>query len=108
MLVAALGVPTDVGRDEWLAFAALLPLVVADRLRAAVEEACAPDTRATVSVGAVAHRGGGMTPDELIALADRAAYRAKSSGRNAVAVPPPAAPVGEAERFLLDALDGTL
>jgi PleD family two-component response regulator len=77
-------------------------------MRAIVEEACASDLRVTISVGAVAHRGEGMMPDELIALADRAAYRAKFSGRNAVAVPPPADPVGEAQRLLLDALDGTL
>ena len=82
-------------------------LVVAERMRAFVEEACASDLGVTISVGAVVHRGGGMTPDELIALADRAAYRAKLSGRNAVEVPPPADPVGEAERLLLDALDGT-
>lgn len=100
------------GGDE---FCVLLPetdlegaLVVAERMRAAVEQACASDLRVTISVGAVAHRGDGTTADELIALADRAAYRAKFSGRNAVAVPPPADPVGEAERLLLDALDGTL
>lgn len=83
------------GGDE---FCVLLPetelegaLVVAERLRAFVEEAGAADLRLTISVGAVAHRGGGMTPDELIAVADRAAHRAKVSGRNAVAVPPAAA-----------------
>jgi PleD family two-component response regulator len=77
-------------------------------MRATVEEACASDLRVTILVGAAAHRGGGMTPDELIALANRAACRAKSGGRNAVAVSPPGDPVAEAERLLLDALDGML
>lgn len=74
-------------------------------MRADVEETTR-DTNVpvTVSVGVVAHRGPGATPDELIALADRAAYRAKWSGRNAVAVPPPADPVDEAERLLADAV----
>jgi len=36
-------------------------------------------------------------------LADRAAYRAKFSGRNSVAVPPEGNPVDEAERVLYDA-----
>jgi diguanylate cyclase (GGDEF)-like protein len=95
------------GGDE---FCVLLPeteldgaLVVAERIRSLVEEnAVAP--RITVSVGVASHLGGEATPEELIALADRAAYRAKFSGRNAVAVPPSGDPVHEAERVLLDAL----
>jgi diguanylate cyclase (GGDEF)-like protein len=95
------------GGDE---FCVLLPetelegaLVVAERVRSLVEESeVAP--RVTVSVGVATHRGGETTPDELLALADRAAYRAKFSGRNSVAVPPVGDPVHEAERVLLDAL----
>jgi diguanylate cyclase (GGDEF)-like protein len=95
------------GGDE---FCVLLPetelegaLVVAERIRSLVEESkVAP--RVTVSVGVAAHRGGTATPEELLALADRAAYRAKFSGRNTVAVPPSGDPVHEAERVLLDAL----
>jgi diguanylate cyclase (GGDEF)-like protein len=95
------------GGDE---FCVLLPetelegaLVVAERIRSLVEESrVAP--RVTVSVGVAARRGGTATPEELIELADRAAYRAKFSGRNTVAVPPSGDPVHEAERVLLDAL----
>ena len=96
------------GGDE---FCVLLPetelegaLVVADRIRTRVEQGTA-EPRITVSVGVAAHRGGGITPEALIALADRAAYRAKFSGRNTVAVPPSGDPVHEAERALLDALE---
>jgi diguanylate cyclase (GGDEF)-like protein len=97
------------GGDE---FCVLLPetelqgaLVVAERIRALVEET-ARDPEVTVSVGVATNRGGRTTPDELLALADRAAYRAKFSGRNTVAVPPESDPVSEAERVLLDTLDG--
>jgi hypothetical protein len=59
-----------------------------------------------VSIGVATQVGGEGTPDELVALADRAAYRAKFSGRNSVAVPPEGDPVHEPERVLLDALEG--
>jgi diguanylate cyclase (GGDEF)-like protein len=95
------------GGDE---FCVLLPetelegaLVVAERIRTLVERN-AIEPRITVSVGVAAHQGGEATPDELVALADRAAYRAKFSGRNTVAVPPAGDPVHEAERVLLDTL----
>ena len=64
---------------------------VGERVRNAVRDL---DLRAlgvpgvSVSVGVATHKGGGTTPEELVALADRSAYRAKFSGRNSVAVPP--------------------
>ena len=68
-------------------------LVVAERMRALVEETTRDaDVRVTVSIGAVAHRGAGVTAETLIAVADRAAYQAKASGRNAIAAAPPPAP----------------
>ena len=61
-------------------------LVVAERMRALVEETTRDaDVRVTVSIGAVAHRGSGVAAETLIAVADRAAYQAKASGRNAIA-----------------------
>ena len=80
-------------------------LVVAERIRSLAEQSTATPP-ITVSVGVAAYRGGDIAPDELIALADRAAYRAKFSGRNTVAVPPSGDPVHEAERVLLDAIGG--
>jgi diguanylate cyclase (GGDEF)-like protein len=97
------------GGDE---FCVLLPetdlegaLVVAGRIRTFVEQAAEP--RMTVSVGVAAQQGSAAKADELIALADRAAYRAKFSGRNSVAVPPDGDPVDEAEQVLRNALEET-
>ena len=96
------------GGDE---FCVVLPetdlegaLVVAERIRSSVET-LGSDPKVTVSVGVASHVAGETTPEALIALADRAAYRAKFSGRNAVAVPPEGDPVDEAERLLHDTVD---
>jgi diguanylate cyclase (GGDEF)-like protein len=96
------------GGDE---FSVLLPetdldgaLVVAERVRAVVEESArSGDVPVTVSIGAVSHRGAGVGAERLLALADQAAYEAKASGRNAIAAAPPIDPVAQAERILADA-----
>ena len=94
------------GGDE---FCVLLPhtaadgaLIVAERIRTGVEKEGA-EWGATVSIGAVTVVNAGVTADELVTLADRAAYRAKFSGRNAVATAPGGDPVVEAERVLAQA-----
>ena len=56
----------------------------------------------TVSVGVASVPAGG-SPEELITMADRAAYRAKFSGRNTVSTAPEGDPVVEAERVLAEA-----
>jgi diguanylate cyclase (GGDEF)-like protein len=99
-------VPARFGGDE---FCVLLPetaldgaIVVAERIRADVEA----DGGVTVSIGVAAHSGDGIGADDLLALADRAAYRAKFSGRNTVAIAPLGDPVHEAERLLREAAPG--
>ncbi len=93
------------GGDE---FCVLLPhtsvdgaQIVAERIRAQVERA-GTELGLTVSVGVASVPAGG-SPEELITLADRAAYRAKFSGRNTVATAPEGDPVVEAEQLLAEA-----
>jgi len=95
------------GGDE---FCVLLPetgedgaLTVAERVRATVErmgEAHKMQLTVSVGVASVAGLGTEPTASDLLSLADRAAYRAKFSGRNAVATAPVGDPVVEAERLL--------
>ena len=60
----------------------------AERLRAAIADAPIGDTAITISVG-WAHWAGD-TPDDLLARADRALYKAKDAGRNTIHPPAPA------------------
>jgi diguanylate cyclase (GGDEF)-like protein len=104
-------VPARWGGDE---FCLLLPetthvgaLAVAERIRAGVERAGGEDgTGLTVSIGVASIPWRGVAPEELLSRADAAAYLAKFSGRNAVALPPDGDPVGEAERALAEAVEG--
>jgi len=92
--------PTDLfGRIGGEEFAAILPgappgaaVAAADRVRAAfaaviVTEGEA-DVRATVSVGVTVIDGDNIGLDRVIAIADRALYRAKHNGRNRVEMEP--------------------
>ena len=60
--------------------------LVAERIRAQVAAQELGAGKLTVSVGVAEYPDGGETPEELIATADAAMYKAKSGGRNQVVV----------------------
>ena len=60
--------------------------LVAERIRARVAEQDLGEGKLTLSIGVAEYPDGGDTPEELIATADAAMYKAKGSGRNQVVV----------------------
>jgi diguanylate cyclase (GGDEF)-like protein len=60
--------------------------LVAERIRARVAEQDLGEGKLTLSIGVAEYPDGGDTPEELIATADAAMYRAKSAGRDQVVV----------------------
>jgi diguanylate cyclase (GGDEF)-like protein len=60
--------------------------IVAERIRARVAEQDLGEGKLSLSIGVAEYPDGGETPEELIATADAAMYRAKSAGRNQVVV----------------------
>jgi diguanylate cyclase (GGDEF)-like protein len=60
--------------------------LVAERIRARVAEQDLGEGFLTLSIGVAEYPDGGDTPEELIATADGAMYKAKSGGRNRVVV----------------------
>jgi diguanylate cyclase (GGDEF)-like protein len=99
------------GGDEFCVLLPETPLEgavrVAERIREDVERSGErAGLQLTVSIGVAVVPEGGATSEELIALADAAAYRAKSAGRNSVAtVSPDDGPVAQAEQALADAVE---
>src|SRR6266576_1028817 len=63
--------------------------MVAERIRARVAEQDMAEGTLTLSIGVAEYPDGGETPEELIATADAAMYKAKGSGRNQVVVAAP-------------------
>ncbi|MBI5103902.1 MAG: GGDEF domain-containing protein [Solirubrobacterales bacterium] len=86
-------------------FVALVPdvdelraVALAEALRSAVAGHTIDDLRVTVSVGVAARAGTSFDWDAAYADADRALYRAKSGGRNRVAIAPDAGAAASAAR----------
>jgi len=61
-------------------------VLVAERIRARVAAEDLGEGNLTLSIGLAEYPDGGDTPEELIASADAAMYKAKSAGRNQVVV----------------------
>ena len=61
-------------------------MLVAERIRARVAEQDLGQGTLTLSIGVAEYPDGGDTPEELIATADAAMYKAKNAGRNQVMV----------------------
>jgi two-component system cell cycle response regulator len=83
--------------------------IIADRLRtqvAATPIAAAANTwvSVTVSIGSASYPVHGEQPGELVAMADRALYAAKASGRDRIVVSTAAASGSDADRLLVDYL----
>ncbi|HEX9563070.1 MAG TPA: sensor domain-containing diguanylate cyclase [Gemmatimonadaceae bacterium] len=86
--VRATDFPARYGGEE---FAVILPstdaagaAVVAEHVRAAIEEATWEDRPITASIGVATYSAALNTPEALIDHADRALYKSKQSGRNRV------------------------
>jgi len=60
--------------------------LVAERVRSRVAEQDLGEGNLTLSIGLAEYPDGGETPEELIATADAAMYKAKNAGRNQVVV----------------------
>jgi diguanylate cyclase (GGDEF)-like protein len=60
--------------------------LVAERIRARIADTDLGEGKLTVSIGLAEYPDGGDTPEELIATADAAMYKAKSGGRNQIVV----------------------
>lgn len=61
-------------------------MIFADRIRSEVKRHPLPEGRLTVSVGIAAYHPHMRGPDELLAAADHALYRAKNDGRDCVRI----------------------
>ncbi|MCF8197974.1 MAG: GGDEF domain-containing protein [Sulfuritalea sp.] len=85
--------PDHLGRFGGEEFVALLPetsldeaVIVAERVRAGVEQGDAKLPTCTVSIGVAQSQPGDTTLDALLARADAALYQAKAEGRNCVSI----------------------